>query len=270
MEGVHLQKDNQVALHTHGDGCYADNSVTMTGTLGVNNCSVESNAATGCIVNQKSEDNSYGDAFAKAGGGVYVTEFTDEYVKVWFISRPNVPANLTADAKSIDTGSLGTPTAYYPSTTCDISKYFGDQTLTIDITLCGTWGSLANVLEQSCPKLEVNQTCYSTYVMDNATAADGYKTAYFELNYINIFSNGTATAGSAGGLPAGSGDSSSGSNSSDGSTTTTATTPGASGSTGGNGNSTGSGSDKGNSARRVASWWGSGVALLGAAVAFAL
>lgn len=157
MEGIHNQVANQMALHSEGEGCYASADVTMAGTLGQTNCSVEANFATGCTVADKN-DNSYGAGFAAAKGGVFVTEFALAYIKIWFISRANVPATLTADAKSIDTTTLGEPTAYYPASTCDFPKYFGAQTLTLDITLCGSWGGIASTLEQTCPALVGDNT----------------------------------------------------------------------------------------------------------------
>lgn len=256
MEGVHLQKTNQVALHSEGDGCYASKDVSMTGSLAYENCSISSNSASGCIVTDPNT-NSYGADFASAGGGVYVAEFADQYIKVWFLTRSAVPEGVTKDAKSIDTASLGEPLAYYPRTTCDFPKYFGEQTLTIDITLCGTWGSIPSVLEATCPTLAENQTCYTTYVINDAS--ETYANAFFELNYINIYSNasstGTETSTSAAGTKIGTG-------------TATGTATGTkSGS--GTGTTVTSTSVAPNAASRAATY-GTALALIGAVVALAI
>ncbi|GMK58304.1 hypothetical protein CspeluHIS016_0503360 [Cutaneotrichosporon spelunceum] len=185
MEGVNDQTANQIALHSAEDGCYASKDAQMTGQLRLDNCSVTSNGGSGCTVGDPNQ-NSYGAGFAAAGGGVYVAEYATDGIRVWFKSRADVPKEMTGDAKSLDTSLLGTPTANYPSTTCDIGKYFADQILTITITLCGAWAGTPSVLEATCPQLVGTNTCYTTYVINDAS--ETYKNAYFELNYINIYS----------------------------------------------------------------------------------
>lgn len=189
MEGVNGQTTNQMALHSDSDGCYASSSVEMTGSLKLDNCSMTANSGSGCTVGDNSTA-SYGEGFAAAGGGVYVCEFTDEFIKIWFKSRADVPAEMTGEATSLDTSILGTPTAYYPAQTCDIAKYFSEQILTITITLCGTWAGGQSTLEETCPPLVGTNTCYTTYVINDAS--ETYKNAYFELNYINVYSTGVS------------------------------------------------------------------------------
>lgn len=157
MEGVNGQQANQMALHADGDGCYASNDTQITGQLNLNNCSITANGGAGCTVADKNT-NSYGEAFAAAGGGVYVTEFTNEFIKIWFITRAQVPSSLTSDAKDLDTSTLGTPTAWFANTACDIPKYFDSQKLLLTITLCGTWAGTQQTLEQTCPPLQGSNT----------------------------------------------------------------------------------------------------------------
>ncbi|CAK9779454.1 hypothetical protein CC85DRAFT_266919 [Cutaneotrichosporon oleaginosum] len=193
MEGVNGQTTNQIALHSHNDGCYASSSAQMTGQLRLDNCSVTSNGGSGCTVGD-SDTRSYGEGFAAAGGGVYVAEFAADAIRVWFKSRADVPAAMSGDAATIDTSILGTPTASYPASTCDIAKFFADQILTITITLCGSWAGTQSVLESTCPALIGTNTCYTTYVINDAS--ETYKNAYFELNYINIYSTGVEPSSS--------------------------------------------------------------------------
>lgn len=201
MEGVNGQTTNQIALHSDKDGCYASKDAEMTGQLRLDNCSVTSNGGSGCTVGD-ADAKSYGEGFAAAGGGIYVCEFTTDAIKVWFKSRADVPASMTGDAGSIDTSVLGTPTANYPAKTCDIAKYFQEQILTITITLCGAWAGAQSTLEATCPPLVGTNSCYTTYVINDA--AETYKNAYFELNYINVYStavqasSGNGSSGDAG------------------------------------------------------------------------
>ncbi|KAG8828038.1 hypothetical protein FRC19_009894 [Serendipita sp. 401] len=125
--------------------------------------------------------NSYGAPFAAAGGGVWVTEFAETGVNIWFFSRNDVPASLATD--SVDIASLGTPTAAYPSSSCNPSQYFKEQEIVIDITLCGDWAGVKTVLESTCPALNGTNTCYTTYVLD----PKNYDTAYFEMASVKLF-----------------------------------------------------------------------------------
>jgi hypothetical protein len=208
MEGVNGQTSNQIALHSHSDGCYASKDAEMTGQLRLDNCSVTSNGGSGCTVGD-SNTNSYGEGFAAAGGGVYVAEYAEDAIRVWFKSRADVPKEMTGDAQSLDTSVLGVPTANYPASTCDIGKYFSEQILTITITLCGDWAGAQSTLEATCPPLTGTNTCYTTYVINDAS--ETYKNAYFELNYINIYSTaapidvGTGGSNSSSGSDGGSG-----------------------------------------------------------------
>ena len=145
-----------------------------------------------------------------------------------------MPSNLTVGASSIDTASLGTPLAQYGSSSCNFAQYFGRecwtatlgpeliaaQTLTIDITLCGDWAGVASLLEETCPTLVgTNTWCvtvtslhlgsrpskrcrsadisYTTYVINDASTT--YANAYFEFNYVNVFSSSSSSSSNSSG-----------------------------------------------------------------------
>lgn len=70
VEGVNLMTANQMALHTR-DGCELTGPGSETGQSGGTlNCSL----ASGCTVTE-TQDNSFGQGFAQAGGGVFATQF---------------------------------------------------------------------------------------------------------------------------------------------------------------------------------------------------
>jgi hypothetical protein len=130
------------------------------------NCSSSANYNSGCTVVDANAD-SYGSAFAAAGGGVWVTELASTGVSIWFFSvrpfastlrlslliycttdlnepiqqRADVPSDLLSTNTSAvpDPTSWGLPSAYYANSGCDIDTYFAAQHLTLDITLCGDW-----------------------------------------------------------------------------------------------------------------------------------
>ena len=65
--------------------CLASSSSSISGTVIYSNCSIAANSGSGCTVND-TNTNSYGAGFAAAGGGVYIGEFTSDYIKIWFFT----------------------------------------------------------------------------------------------------------------------------------------------------------------------------------------
>jgi len=199
FEGINLATRNQMSLHTTA-GCTQPQGVTQTGTQGNTNCDYSQNGNAGCIV-QDSNTASYGAAFAQAGGGVWVTEFAETGINIWFFNRPSIPAALSTN--SVDTSALGTPSASYPASSCNPTTHFTKQQIVIDLKLCGVWAGNPSTLQESCPALQTNQTCYTTYVINNNS---NYNQAYYEIKSLKIFatskdkvisgptSTGTATA----------------------------------------------------------------------------
>jgi len=76
FEGVNLVTNNQMGLHTL-PGCMTPggNQVNTSQTASTD-CSYLANSNEGCKV-VDGNTNSYGEAFANAGGGVFVTEFAE-------------------------------------------------------------------------------------------------------------------------------------------------------------------------------------------------
>jgi hypothetical protein len=193
FEGVNLQTKNQMALHTHS-GCTQAEGVTQSGTTGNRNCDGGQSGGAGCTVIDANE-NSYGAPFAAAGGGVWVTEFADTGVNIWFFSRANVPSSLSTD--SIDTSTFGTPSGSWPASSCNPSDFFAEQEIVIDITLCGDWAGVQSILEATCPALTGTNTCYTTYVLDPAN----YANAYFELASVKLFASNPSAISTAQSTP---------------------------------------------------------------------
>jgi hypothetical protein len=152
IEAINNQVNNQIALHTPV-GCYQANVTTQSGETRGKDCSTDS----GCLV-VENKQNSYGKAFATAGGGVFALLIDASGVYSWFFSvchiiillfwfdftlpqRANIPASIQqATASSqMDLTTWGIPTASYPNSTCDIQKSFPPQELVLLTTLCGVW-----------------------------------------------------------------------------------------------------------------------------------
>ncbi|PIL34113.1 hypothetical protein GSI_03824 [Ganoderma sinense ZZ0214-1] len=179
LEAVNLMTANQMAIHT-STGC------TVSGT----DCS----QGSGCTVMEK-QANSYGQAFATAGGGVWATQFDTTGINshsIWFWSRNNIPDSVKSATSMIDPSSWGTPSAAYPSdSSCDIANFFTPQQLVLDVTLCGDWAGAASIYEQTCGvQGQVNaSSCY----LDNVINQGNYSSAYFEISYVKAFTSAADT-----------------------------------------------------------------------------
>lgn len=105
-----------------------------------------------------------------------------------------MPDAITNANASIDTTKLGQRTAFWSPSGCDIASYFRPQELVLNIALCGDWAGQASTLASTgCAALTGTNTCYSTYVMDSSN----YANAYFEIQYIKVYSTLAATNASA-------------------------------------------------------------------------
>ncbi|KAL1756077.1 glycoside hydrolase family 16 protein [Schizophyllum commune] len=177
FEGVNMVTMNQMALHTE-DGCKQVSPSQSSTLVNSTDCNKDVNENSGCVVTDPETD-SYGEAFAKAGGGVWVTEMASSGISIWFYSRDEVPDAIKNNASSIDTSSLGTPVANWPTGGCDIDTFFQAQNLIFDITLCGDFAGADNVFSQTC-----SGKCYEDYVVGNGSV---YATAYFDIAAVRVF-----------------------------------------------------------------------------------
>ncbi|KAI9573503.1 glycoside hydrolase family 16 protein [Boletus coccyginus] len=182
FEGVNLQTNNQMSLHTE-TGC-TQVSPNETSTLVTStNCSYVANENQGCIVMDPSSA-SFGAGFANASGGAFVTELATTGISVWFFPRSQIPSALSNNESTIDTSTFGVPVGNWPATGCDIQEFFQPQQLILDITLCGAGN--AAIFNQTCTGV-----CYNDYVIGSPS---GYDNAYFEIGYVRVFSAaGTTT-----------------------------------------------------------------------------
>ncbi|KAG9003572.1 hypothetical protein FRB93_010990 [Tulasnella sp. JGI-2019a] len=182
FEGVNLVTNQQMGLHTN-PGCTQVSPVETSTLINSTDCSYLTNSNEGCIVTNPATT-SYGAGFASAGGGVWVTEFAESGISIWFFPRASIPSSVSSSASTIDTSTLGTPVGNWPAGGCTVDTYFAAQNLIFDITLCGDFAGSASVFASTC-----SGTCYTDYVV--GTGAN-YATAYFEVQYVRIY--GTSSA----------------------------------------------------------------------------
>ncbi|KAF9562643.1 glycoside hydrolase family 16 protein, partial [Agrocybe pediades] len=184
FEGVNLVTNSQMGLHTL-PGCTQVGQKQSSQLVNSTDCSFQSNNNEGCITTVPATT-SYGETFAQGGGGVFVTEFAESGISIWFFPRSEVPSVISGNSSTIDTSTLGTPVGNWPSTGCDSSQFFHPQNLIFDITLCGDFAGAPNIFSQTCPGV-----CYQDHVLGNGS---NYADAYFEISSVRVFSKqGTNT-----------------------------------------------------------------------------
>ncbi|KAI0742916.1 concanavalin A-like lectin/glucanase domain-containing protein [Daedaleopsis nitida] len=187
IESANLMSTNRMTLHTD-PGCAQASGVKQLGTALQTDCSSGVDSNLGCTV-QDNRTDSFGDAFNKANGGVWAVQSDTTGINIWFWSRKDVPVDLSSATDSVDpSDQWGTPAAAWPSSSCDIAKFFGEQQFAIDITLCGDFAGTPPVYNTSgCTTpspMVTDNTCY----LDWVETGSNYDEAYFEINYIRAFS----------------------------------------------------------------------------------
>ncbi|KAJ7644452.1 glycoside hydrolase family 16 protein [Roridomyces roridus] len=193
FEHWNMELNNQMTLHTD-PGCNQVSPAQTSNVINSTDCSYADNSNAGCGV-MDPNPSSYGERFAQAGGGVFVTEFAEAGISVWFFNRSSIPSSLSGNASSFTTDALGTPTANWPTGGCDIDTFFKAQNLIFDITLCGDAAGETSVFAQTC-----SGTCYNDYVVGNGSV---YNNAYFDVASVRVYSvTGTNTTAINSAMPA--------------------------------------------------------------------
>ncbi|CDO68761.1 Glycoside Hydrolase Family 16 protein [Trametes cinnabarina] len=215
MEGVNRATSDQMTLHANPGCVQAPNPVQLGKTAGAD-CSAGVNSSNGCTV-LETQPNSYGEGFNDNGGGVWAAQFDVLGIFVWFWNRSTIPADVSSGSNTVNPSTWGTPSAAWPSSSCNISEFFAPQQLVIDITLCGDFAGQPNVYQQTCGGSPANTTantcvrplmtsfsaCCMTHeqafpaskqyienVINNGTA---YADAFFEIRFVQVFAASGST-----------------------------------------------------------------------------
>jgi len=185
IEGINVDTQVVTTLHTNL-GCDMTNESTSTftghwapGTMG--------NPSSNCYGNAKGQlnnqgcsiiglPNSYGVPFNNNGGGVYVGEWTSQFIRMFYFPRNGIPNDITSQTPNPN--SWGTPYAYFQFGNNCPTTHFSQQRMVIDLTFCGDYAGL--YFKTQCPTMGV---C-SDFVKNNPTA---FKEAYWTINYISVY-----------------------------------------------------------------------------------
>lgn len=126
-----------MALHTT-DGCKVVKNTGFSGKLISHNCYIKDPSQRtnqGCQIKARNES-SYGTGFNKANGGVFATEWTSNFIKIWHFPRAKIPADIKLNKPNPN--NWGIPLARFPDS-CSIDQHFKENRIVFDITFCGDW-----------------------------------------------------------------------------------------------------------------------------------
>ncbi|KAK2593220.1 hypothetical protein QQS21_009060 [Conoideocrella luteorostrata] len=163
---------NAMTLHTTGD-CSMSVKRKQMGTTEQENCDHSVNKNAGCGVKEK--DSSFGAALNSAGGSIMAVEWRSAGIRMWQFARNAIPGDITA--KKPDPSAWGTAAADFPGTDCDIASHFKNNSIVVNIDLCGdlvygTWD------KSGCPS-----NCTDVV----ANQPDSFKTAFWEFGTFEVY-----------------------------------------------------------------------------------
>ncbi|THH12089.1 hypothetical protein EW145_g233 [Phellinidium pouzarii] len=190
IEGVNNLQLNQMTVHS-SEGCTLDKNppaTTVNNTTGKVEAFTSNIIATGCATTatsnagcafQDPSTQSYGTGFNDIAGGVFASLVQDSGIQIWRFPRYAIPSDITS--QNPDPTTWGAPSAYWSSSSCDISSHFYNMNVVFDITLCGDWAGSA--YSQTCGGSKGGASSCAAQV----TQASNYKYASWKINYVAIY-----------------------------------------------------------------------------------
>ncbi|KAL8934286.1 MAG: hypothetical protein Q9216_005985 [Gyalolechia sp. 2 TL-2023] len=168
IEGVNMQSQNQVTMHT-SEGC------SLAGSSCVDN--------EGCSVEKSGK---FGDGFNPGSGGIYAMEWTSDGIFVWNFDRGQEPQDVLGE--SPDPQGWGDPTASFQGgSSCDIDRHFRNQQIVFDTTFCGDWAGRKWAEDSTCSAKA--PTC-EEYVQNNPAA---FAEAFWTINALKVYTSDGST-----------------------------------------------------------------------------
>ena len=148
IEGANLNTRVATTLHTT-NMCQMNplcpDYPDMTGDFGAFlNCDGSGNGNMGCGID--GPEASYGEPLNALGGGVFVAEWLEEKISVWFFAHGQEPRDFTNG--NPEPRGWGTPYASFPLGANCASTHFQDLQIVFDLTFCG--GYAGNTYQQTC------------------------------------------------------------------------------------------------------------------------
>jgi hypothetical protein len=179
VEGVNAQVGNKMTLHTTA-GVSVQNGTDFSGELVTPNCDINApgqDKNAGCQI-ADTQSLTFGSGFNAANGGVYATEWTSDFIKIWLFPRGSIPSDV-ASGNPNPSDAWGTPNSLFQGN-FNMDTHFQDLQIIFDTTFCGQWAGV-DWTTSSCASLA--PTCES-YVTNNPSA---FADAYWAINALQVF-----------------------------------------------------------------------------------
>ncbi|THY09878.1 hypothetical protein D6D03_00047 [Aureobasidium pullulans] len=183
IEGVHTSTTNTISMHTDSNCTIAGSG--QTGLFTSSNCDHAANDNSGCgsVANNTATPNNYGKALSDNNGGVYITEWTSAYVRVWFFPRNNIPSSVTSGSPNIT--EFGLPMANFQGS-CNIDSHFANHSIIINTDFCGAWAGFTYSNYKECP-LTTGLNGYDSCVDYVGNNPQAFLDAYWEINSLKVY-----------------------------------------------------------------------------------
>jgi len=183
VEGVNADgSTNKMTLHTNAGVSIANvANGDFSGELVTPNCDVNApNQPTnaGCQISDVS-NLTFGTGFNAANGGVYATEWTSQFIKIWFFPRGSIPGDISSGQPDPGSPAWGIPNSLFQGD-FNMDEHFQNLQIIFDTTFCGQWAG-TDWNSSSCASLA--PTC-DDYVTNNPAA---FANAYWAINSLRVF-----------------------------------------------------------------------------------
>ncbi|EPS29445.1 putative beta-1,3-1,6- / beta-1,3-1,4-glucan hydrolase [Penicillium oxalicum 114-2] len=168
---------NEITLHTT-EGCRMNVDRKETGSPVLTMCESTAGGNSGCGV--LGDSSTYGQELNANGGGIYALELRRAGIRVWYFPRGAIPTDIVDSSPAPDPSRWGMALADFPSTECDITSHFRNQSIIVNIDLCGELAAQPQYYQSlyHCPG-----SC-SDFVANNPSS---FEKAYWEFASFKVF-----------------------------------------------------------------------------------
>lgn len=185
-EQWNIYKFNRQTLHTTYNTTVGNCTYNTTSALGLNDfdmtnyiysqtCDIHASQNVGC----SSWD--YEGPYGSDSGGMYAMEWTSEYIKMWTWHSQQVPPDVTQGQP--DPSTWGKPGLLVGGSLCDIDRAFKNQSIMINIDLCGSTAGDDTEWASECAE----QTGYNYCPRYVAANPGDFKDSWFGVRTILVY-----------------------------------------------------------------------------------
>lgn len=132
--------------------------------------------------------------------GVVAAQFTDAFIKVFYIPEAEMPSDLSEGVPNPDAWDKWI-LSYYPFSASERAvpgscpnRPFGPQKLVLSIELCGDWAGKTFDVPGQCVNREypADDDCCTQYMWDGANDDYLHQRAFFNISWLKVYSEGGA------------------------------------------------------------------------------